>query len=500
MFFMSQFPELRALILVGCTALKELPNSIAKSRHLRNLNLSGCSSLDVIPNDIGCLNELEILNLQGCLKLVNFPESMGGLTGLTELNLRNCSNLVSLPESIGSCVMLRSLSLVGCLSLVNLPRSVGKLCNLECLIASDCSHLTGFPDSMKELSKLKALFIGGGELRAVPLFIEYLAGTLEELHIYNSKIETVPEFVFKLTKLQVMRIVGCQLLHNIANNIGGLKDLRDLNFVGCSGLKRLPDSASDLTNLEELGLQGCQQLENLPKTLGQLKNLQVLKLNGCTGLVELPDAESISNLSTSCRQKICEFIQFRCEQNIMRGKYDAAEQDVNYIMMLRPGDPTFQKLHKQIAENKSKTSEALLSTDLEWLRQKAWQKVELSDMREAAAFIDRMVEVDSESEFALLCRTTLRFLVDDTEGSEADQELLKTVRAKRRQAGKELPQLYVDSLKKWNQFMFKLDARGALLEILKVDCSEEGAQSVVPVNGKAVPLPGNGQICLKLYY
>ncbi|KAG0567869.1 hypothetical protein KC19_7G168100 [Ceratodon purpureus] len=329
------FPGLRALILVDCTALSELPNSLTRSSQIRKLNMSGCSALGMMPPDIGCLKELVFLDLQGCLKLEQLPESMGGLTSLIRLNLQNCSNLKSLPESIGSCVSLRLLILAGCLGLVRLPYSVGGLRNLRSLLASGCNRLTDFPESMKELSSLKNLFLGGGELKAVPLFIEHLAGTLECLHIHNSKIKSLPEFVSKLTKLQIMDFCGCYLLQSVPESINDLTDLRRLNFCGCVGLEKLPNLISNLQNLEELNLECCEQLKNLPNTLGQLKNLQILKLYVCKGLVEFPKPESLREpFSESCCQRICEFIQFRCEQNMMlRGDYIAAEKDLNFIKL-----------------------------------------------------------------------------------------------------------------------------------------------------------------------
>jgi hypothetical protein len=331
-----------------------------------------------------------------------------------------------------------------------------------------CSHLTNFPGSMKKLSKLKCLWLGGRKLKAVPLFIEHRAGTLEHLHIYRSNIESLPAFVFKLTKLQTMTILVCHLLLNIPESINGLKGtLKDLRFIHFSGLKRLPESLGDLTNVEMLNVQACQHLEALPKTLGRLSKLQTLELNGCEDLVEFPDAESISNLSRRCREKIC---KFRCEQNIMAGRYDAAEQNVKYLMTLRFSDPIFKKLYELINEKKHnlKSELASLSTDMEWLRQQAWQKVVVNDMQQAAVLVDKMVEVDPESEFVLLCRSTLRTLVGDLKGSEADTKKMLSDRARRKQAGVELPQLYPDSLKKWKPFMDKLDSRGALLAIHNV--------------------------------
>ena len=173
----------------------------------------------------------------------------------------------------------------------------------------------------------------------------------------------------------------------------------------------------------------------------------------------------------------------------MAGRYDAAEQNVKYLNQktLRTSDPIFKKLHELIDEKKHnlKSELASLSTDMEWLRQQAWQKVVINDMQQAAVFVDKMVEVDPKSEFVLLCRSTLRTLVGDLKGSEADTKKMLSDRARRKQAGVELPQLYPDSLKKWKPFMDKLDTRGALLAILKVDCFEEAGTS-----GMTVSLPG----------
>ncbi|KAL5999557.1 hypothetical protein ACLOJK_037842 [Asimina triloba] len=112
--------------------LRELPTAIGKLKHLKYLDLRRSTLLRELPNAIGKLKHLTYLDLSRS-KIVELPESVRHLHNLRTLNLSDCSKLKKLPSGMGEMVRLRYLEIVGTSMLEYLPKGMGRMTGLKSL-------------------------------------------------------------------------------------------------------------------------------------------------------------------------------------------------------------------------------------------------------------------------------------------------------------------------------------------------------------------------------
>ncbi|XP_044511547.1 disease resistance-like protein DSC1 [Mangifera indica] len=142
---LSLTPNVKILVLEGCTSLHEISSSIHGCKYeLHMLNLRHCRSLESLPTDIHVASFEKVI-FSGCSKLKQFPQaswdmkeiyldetaiedlpsSIENLSRLVILNLKDCSMLQRLPSSIYQLKSLQYLNLSGCLKLDGLPDKLG---------------------------------------------------------------------------------------------------------------------------------------------------------------------------------------------------------------------------------------------------------------------------------------------------------------------------------------------------------------------------------------
>ncbi|KAJ9687191.1 hypothetical protein PVL29_015872 [Vitis rotundifolia] len=260
----SGAPNLRRIILVGCTSLVKVHPSIGALKKLIFLDLEGCKNLKSFSSSIH-MESLQILNLAGCSKLKKFPEVQGAMYNLPELSLKGTA-IKGLPLSIEYLNGLALLNLGECKSLESLPSCIFKLKSLKTLILSNCLRLKKLPEIRENMESLKELFLDDTGLRELPSSIEHLNG-LVSLKLKNcKKLASLPESICKLTSLQTLTLSGCSELKKLPDDMGRLQCLVKLKANG-SGIQEVPNSITLLTNLQVLSLTGCKGGESKSRNL-----------------------------------------------------------------------------------------------------------------------------------------------------------------------------------------------------------------------------------------
>ncbi|KAK4588004.1 hypothetical protein RGQ29_019126 [Quercus rubra] len=171
--------SLRRLVLGG-TAIKELPLSVEFLIGLISLDLTDCKNFVFLPNSICSLKSLFRICLSGCSNFVNLPENLGSLEenlgnleGLKKLSLKG-TTIEVLPSSIGSLTALSSLDLSDCKNLLCLPSTICSLKKVEALYLSRCPKIVNLPENLGNMESLMSLCLSGTAIKELPTFATHL--------------------------------------------------------------------------------------------------------------------------------------------------------------------------------------------------------------------------------------------------------------------------------------------------------------------------------------
>ena len=259
----SGAPNLKILILEGCTSLVEVHPSIGFHKKLIFLNLDGCKNLKSFSSSIH-MESLQILTLSGCFKLNKFPEVQGNMEHLPELSLEGTA-IKGLPSSIENLSGLALLNLKDCKSLKSLPSSIFKLKSLKTLILSNCSRLKKLLEIQENKESLMELFLDGSAILKLALSIGHLNG-LVSLNLTNcKKLASLPQSICELSSIRILDLCGCSELKELPDDLGSLQCLVELKADG-SGIQEVPPSINLLTNLQVLSLAGCKGAKSKKRT------------------------------------------------------------------------------------------------------------------------------------------------------------------------------------------------------------------------------------------
>ncbi|RVW15039.1 Disease resistance-like protein DSC1 [Vitis vinifera] len=288
----SGVPNLRRLILKGCTSLVEVHPSIGALKKLIFLNLEGCKKLKSFSSSIH-MESLQILTLSGCSKLKKFPEVQGNMEHLPNLSLEGTA-IKGLPLSIENLTGLALLNLKECKSLESLPRSIFKLKSLKTLILSNCTRLKKLPEIQENMESLMELFLDGSELKELPDDLGSLQ-CLAELNADGSGIQEEYDLLFPLItnrriatasfsglySLRVLILQRCNLSEGaLPSDLGSLPSLERLDLSRNSFIT-IPASLSGLSRLRSLTLEYCKSLQSLPELPSSVESLNA---HSCTSL------------------------------------------------------------------------------------------------------------------------------------------------------------------------------------------------------------------------
>ncbi|KAG5227069.1 TMV resistance protein [Salix suchowensis] len=296
----TSIPNLKRLILEGCTSLCEVHSSLGHHKKLQYVNLVNCRSIETLPCNLE-MESLEVLSLDGCSKLEKFPDIVGNMNKLMVLRLDE-TGITELSSSIHQLIGLGLLSMNNCKNLTRIPKSIGCLKSLKKLDLSGCSRLEYIANNLGEVESLEEFDLSGTLIKELPISI-CLLKNLKVLSLDGCKRIVVLPSLSGLCSLEVLGLRACNLREGaLPEDIGCLSSLMSLD-LSQNNFVSLPRSINELSELEMLVLEDCRMLESLPEVPSKV---QTVNLNGCIRLKEIPDPIKLNSSKRS------EFLCLNC--------------------------------------------------------------------------------------------------------------------------------------------------------------------------------------------
>ncbi|XP_050160118.1 disease resistance protein RUN1-like isoform X1 [Malus sylvestris] len=244
----SLFPNLEELILVDCTSLKNVHESIGNLERLVYLNMKDCKNLRKLPKNMCMLKSLETLILSGCSNLDEFPlEMMKKMESLKVLETDGIPISELWPER--SSTILSSF-----------PRSLVELSLKGCNLSDDV-----FPTDLSNLSYLRGLHLDENPICSLPVFIKGLR-RIDKLSFKGC--DRLESLVGLPEVHQIMSIVRCISLKKITFHSPGQHHLSRViyndnrNLVEAECFYKL--EPIDRVDVEMIKLLGLCNLESMP--------------------------------------------------------------------------------------------------------------------------------------------------------------------------------------------------------------------------------------------
>ncbi|AES76449.2 disease resistance protein (TIR-NBS-LRR class), putative [Medicago truncatula] len=169
-----------------------------------------------------------------------------------------------------------------CDTLLTRMPDISNLPNLEQFSIQDCTSLITIDESVGFLSKLKILrLIGCNNLQSVP---PLNSASLVELNLSHChSLESFPPVVSGfLGELKILRVIGSSKIRLIPSLV--LPSLEELDLLDCTSL----DSFSHMVfgdKLKTMSFRGCYELRSIPPL--KLDSLEKLYLSYCPNLVSI---------------------------------------------------------------------------------------------------------------------------------------------------------------------------------------------------------------------
>ncbi|XP_020872252.1 disease resistance protein RML1A isoform X4 [Arabidopsis lyrata subsp. lyrata] len=206
------------------------------------------SNLEKLWGGIQSLPNLKIIDLMFSRQLKEIP-NLSNATNLEELTLEGCGSLVELPSSIKNLQKLKILDVGFCCMLQVIPSNIN-LASLKILTMNGCSRLRTFPEIS---SNIKVLNLGDTDIEDVPPSVAGCLSRLDRLNICSSSLKRLTHVPLFITDL----------------------------ILNGSDIETIPDCVIGLTRLEWLSVKRCTKLESIP---GLPPSLKVLDANDCVSL------------------------------------------------------------------------------------------------------------------------------------------------------------------------------------------------------------------------
>ncbi|XP_048444284.1 disease resistance protein RUN1-like isoform X2 [Pyrus x bretschneideri] len=244
--------------------------------------------------DFSLFPNLEELILVDCTSLENVHESIGNLERLVYLNMKDCNNLRKLPKNMCMLKSLETLILSGCSNLDESPvEMVKKMESLKVFESygipiselwpeRSSAILSSFPSFVVELS-LKGCSLSDDVL---PTDLSNLSH-LRRLHLDENPICSLPVFIKGLRRIDELSFKGCDRLESLV----GLPEVHHwISIVGCISLKKITFHSPNRQGLSTVGnnwnlieWEGRYKLEPIDRV-----DVEMIKLLGLCNLESMP--------------------------------------------------------------------------------------------------------------------------------------------------------------------------------------------------------------------
>ncbi|KAI9107360.1 hypothetical protein K1719_021748 [Acacia pycnantha] len=189
----------------------------------------------------------------------------------------------------------------------------------------------------------------------------YAASTLpqlKELNLEGCMLETLPEAVFKVQKLESLSLEHCSQLLELSQQITNLENLKELRLAGCERLEKLPHEIWELHKLEILSLGQCWRLSGLPQEIAKLQNLKELRLAGCEQLEALPqEIWELHKLETLSLEQCRQLLELSSDIDKLKNLKELRLAGCKRLMTLPQNIRELQKLETLTVEHCSQLQE-----------------------------------------------------------------------------------------------------------------------------------------------
>uniref|UniRef100_A0A6N2KM17 Disease resistance protein Roq1-like winged-helix domain-containing protein n=1 Tax=Salix viminalis TaxID=40686 RepID=A0A6N2KM17_SALVM len=298
-------PSLERLILVECTSLVEVHQSIGNLKSLVLLNLERCYSLKSLPESMGSLKCLQTLNVTRCSQLEKLPDSLGGLESLTELFAKGTA-MKQLPTSARYLKKLTKLSFGGYKNVFYSPDPPSKSWfsrfSLWVSLKSCSSSIAMLPASFTSFSSLKELDLSYAGLSDTISSIDLGSlSFLEDLDLSGNGFFNLPSGISRLPKLQRFKVERCKNLLSISELPSSVLFL---SIVDCTSIERV---SAPLQNerLPSLNVKGCRNLIEIQGMEFAGNIWSIFNLHDCNNLSENSKMSRIQGFCKGKEYDIC---------------------------------------------------------------------------------------------------------------------------------------------------------------------------------------------------
>ena len=221
-----------------------------------------------------------------------------------------------IPPEFGYLIDCRKIMLSNHISLTGqLPETMGNMSRLF-RIGLHLNGLDGMlPSSLFRLKKLNSIHLqqNFGKSWTLPSNVEDINDTqLERLVLTSRFVGTIPSWIAKLKRLEVLVLTQNKFEGAIPEAIGDLSLLKHLNLMDNNLTDTIPSSLGKLDAMETLILGNNQLQGELPASIGNLRKLQYIDLGSNKMTSTIPSSfanlESLSKymlIDDASAHKVC---------------------------------------------------------------------------------------------------------------------------------------------------------------------------------------------------